>query len=44
MKFPCGISDFYKLITGSYYYADHTAYIRLLEEIGDQFLFLRVVG
>lgn len=41
MKFPYGISDFYKVITGGYFYADRTAYIRLLEEIGDQFLFLR---
>ena len=41
MKFPYGLSDFYKIITQGYFYADRTAYIRLIEETGDQLLFLR---
>jgi len=41
MKFPYGISDFYKLITEGYFYVDRTDRIRLIEEIGSQLLFLR---
>jgi len=41
MKFPYGISDFYKLITEGYFYVDRTAFIRLIEETGSQLLFLR---
>ncbi len=41
MKFPYGIADFYKLITGGYFYADRTACIPALEEAGEQLLFLR---
>lgn len=41
MKFPYGISDFESLITEQYYYADRTDRIPLLEEAGNQLLFLR---
>lgn len=41
IKFPYGMSDFYKLITEKYFYVDRTAHIRLLEEIGNNLLFLR---
>jgi hypothetical protein len=41
MKFPYGISDFYKLITEGYLYVDRTDRIRLIEETGSQLLFLR---
>ena len=41
MKFPYGISDFYKIITEGYFYVDRTAQIRLVEETGSQLLFLR---
>jgi hypothetical protein len=41
MKFPYGISDFYKLITADYFYVDRTDNIRRIEEVGEQLLFLR---
>ena len=41
MKFPYGISDFYKLVTEGYWYVDRTAHIRTVEEIGNVLLFLR---
>ncbi len=41
MKFPYGIADFYKLITAGYYYADRTGYIPIIEDAGEQLLFLR---
>jgi hypothetical protein len=41
MKFPYGISNFYKLITEGYFYVDRTDRIRLIEEAGAQLLFLR---
>jgi hypothetical protein len=41
MKFPYGIADFYKLITGGYFYVDRTACIPQLESMGEQLLFLR---
>nr|VFJ70589.1 MAG: PD-(D/E)XK nuclease superfamily protein [Candidatus Kentron sp. FM]VFJ72440.1 MAG: PD-(D/E)XK nuclease superfamily protein [Candidatus Kentron sp. FM]VFK19673.1 MAG: PD-(D/E)XK nuclease superfamily protein [Candidatus Kentron sp. FM] len=41
MKFPYGISDFDSLITRRYHYVDRTDHIPLLEEAGDQLLFLR---
>ncbi len=41
MKFPYGVSDFYKLITEGYYYVDRTAAIPLIEQAGDALLFLR---
>jgi len=41
MKFPYGTADFHKIITEGYYYADRTDRIRVLENIGDQILFLR---
>ena len=41
MKFPYGICDFQKIINEGYFYADRTDLIPLLEEIGNQLLFLR---
>lgn len=41
MKFPYGISDFYKIITEGYLYVDRTDRISLLEEAGSTLLFLR---
>nr|VFK24716.1 MAG: Predicted AAA-ATPase [Candidatus Kentron sp. MB]VFK27021.1 MAG: Predicted AAA-ATPase [Candidatus Kentron sp. MB]VFK74939.1 MAG: Predicted AAA-ATPase [Candidatus Kentron sp. MB] len=41
MKFPYGISDFDSLVTRQFHYVDRTGYIPLLEEAGDQLLFLR---
>ena len=41
MKFPYGISNFYKLITEGYFYVDRTDHIPLIEEAGPQLLFLR---
>lgn len=41
MQFPYGISDFHKLITEGYFYADRTHYIPLIERAGPQILFLR---
>ena len=41
MKFPYGICDFQKIINEGYFYADRTDLIPLLEETGDQLLFLR---
>ncbi len=41
MKFPYGIADFYKIITGGYFYVDRTASIPQIEEAGEQLLFLR---
>jgi hypothetical protein len=41
MKFPYGISDFDKIITNHYFYVDRTDRIPLLEDAGEQLLFLR---
>jgi hypothetical protein len=41
LKFPYGISDFYKVRTNGYVYIDRTDRIPLLEEAGDQLVFLR---
>ena len=41
MKFPYGISDFFKLITEGYFYLDRTDCISLIEAAGSQLLFLR---
>ncbi|WP_343412138.1 AAA family ATPase [Candidatus Amarolinea dominans] len=41
LKFPYGISDFYKVRTGGYVYVDRTDRIALVEEAGDQLIFLR---
>jgi hypothetical protein len=41
MKFPYGIADFFKVITGGYFYVDRTGCISQLEEAGEQLLFLR---
>lgn len=39
--FPYGISNFYRIKTGNYFYVDRSNHIRLIEESGDQLLFLR---
>ncbi len=41
MKFPYGLSDFYRVMKEGYYYVDRTAYIRAVEEAGSVLLFLR---
>ena len=41
MKFPYGLSDFSKIILGNYFYQDRTDRIPLLEEAGDQLIFIR---
>jgi hypothetical protein len=41
MKFPYGISDFQRVITGGYFYVDRTGSIPQIEASGDQLLFLR---
>ncbi|CAK0772712.1 AAA-ATPase-like protein [Gammaproteobacteria bacterium] len=41
MKFPYGLSDFGKLILGGFFYQDRTHRIPLIEDAGDQFLFIR---
>jgi hypothetical protein len=41
MKFPYGITDFYKLITAGHFYVDRTGHIPRIEEAGEQLLFLR---
>jgi len=41
LKFPYGISNFYRIKTGNYFYVDRSNHIRLIEEAGDQLLFLR---
>ncbi len=40
-KFPYGISDFHRIRTEKLFYVDRTAHIRLIENAGDQLLFLR---
>jgi hypothetical protein len=41
MKFPYGLADFGKLIEQGYFYQDRTDRIPLLENTGDQLLFIR---
>jgi hypothetical protein len=41
IKFPYGISNYYRIVTKNYFYVDCTNHIRLIEEAGDQLLFLR---
>jgi hypothetical protein len=41
IKFPYGISNYYRIITENYFYVDRSNHIRLIEEAGDQLLFLR---
>jgi len=33
LKFPYGISDYYRILTGNYFYVDRTHHIRLGAEI-----------
>jgi len=41
IKFPYGLSNFYRIQTGNYFYVDRTSHIRLIEDYGDQLIFLR---
>ncbi|MEZ4870045.1 MAG: AAA family ATPase [Caldilineaceae bacterium] len=41
LKFPYGNSDFYQVSTDGFFYVDRTDRIPLLEELGQQLLFLR---
>ncbi len=41
MRFPYGLADFAKIQEGGYFYVDRTDRIRLIEQAGDQLLFLR---
>jgi hypothetical protein len=41
LKFPYGFSDFDLLRRENYFYVDRTSHIRLIEEAGNQILFLR---
>jgi len=41
LKFPYGICDFYRIQTNNYFYVDRTSHIRLIEDYGDQLIFLR---
>ena len=41
LKFPYGISNFHRIVTNNYFYVDRTNHIRLIEDAGDQILFLR---
>ncbi|MEK8019694.1 MAG: AAA family ATPase [Candidatus Parabeggiatoa sp.] len=40
-KFPYGNSDFYRIQTNNYFYVDRSRHIRLIEDAGEQLLFLR---
>jgi hypothetical protein len=39
LKLPYGISDFYKIRTGNFFYVDKTIYIEKLERLGSEYLF-----
>ena len=41
MQFPYGLSDFNKIIKGGYFYQDRTDRIPLLEQYGQQLIFIR---
>ena len=41
LKFPYGISNFHRIVTNNYFYVDRTNHIKLIEDAGDQILFLR---
>ena len=41
MKFPYALNDFSKVITRGYFYQDRTDRISLLEQAGDQLIFIR---
>ncbi|MCP4658965.1 MAG: AAA family ATPase, partial [bacterium] len=41
MKLPYGNADFHRLITHGFAYVDRTRYIRQIEELGEQLLFVR---
>ncbi|WP_445082185.1 AAA family ATPase [Candidatus Marithrix sp. Canyon 246] len=35
IKFPYGISNYYRIVTENYFYVDRSHHIRLIEEAGD---------
>jgi hypothetical protein len=41
MKFPYGVCDFYQITTEDYFYVDRSDRIPLIEEMGNQLLFMR---
>ncbi len=41
IKFPYGLCDFYRIQTNHYFYVDRTSHIRLIEDYGNQLIFLR---
>ncbi len=41
LKFPYGISNYYRIVTENYFYVDRSSHISLIEDAGDQLLFLR---
>ncbi len=41
IKFPYGLCDFYRIQTNHYFYVDRTNHIRLIEDYGNQLIFLR---
>jgi hypothetical protein len=41
LKFPYGLSDFYRIQTENYFYVDRTNHIRVIEDFGSQLIFLR---
>jgi len=41
LKFPYGLCDFYRIQTNHYFYVDRTNHIRLIEDYGNQLIFLR---
>ena len=40
-KFPYGLCDFYRIQTQNYFYVDRTNLIRVIEDFGNQLIFLR---
>jgi len=40
-KFPYGICDFHRIQTNGYFYVDRTNHIQVIEDFGDQLIFLR---
>ncbi|OAD20226.1 hypothetical protein THIOM_004089 [Candidatus Thiomargarita nelsonii] len=41
LKFSYGISNFHRIITANFFFVDRTKHIQLIEDAGDQLLFLR---
>ncbi len=41
IKFPYGLCDFYRIQTENYFYVDRSNHIRVIEDFGNQLIFLR---